>query len=244
MATFLMVHGGWHGGWAFDQLRAPLEARGHRMVAPTLPGMGGDAAAIRALSLRGWGSFIVEQARAIGEPVILCGHSRGGIVISEAAEQAPAAFAALVYITAFLVPSGKSLTDVTDAFPPDESFEVGLSLSARGAAYALAASVAADAFYTCCSPADQAMALARLVPEPVVPLSTPLALTEERFGRVPRHYIECTLDRAVPLATQRAMQAALPCTSMTTLVSDHSPFLSMPGALAEALHNIAERIER
>jgi hypothetical protein len=78
-----------------------------------------------------------------------------------------------------------------------------------------------------------------LVSEPMSVFVTPLRLTAERFGRVPRAYIETVYDNAVPLALQRAMQAALPCNPVVTLDTDHSPFYSAPGALADALDYIA-----
>lgn len=244
MATFLMIHGAWHGGWVFDRLHAPLAARGHAMAAPTLPGMDGTAKGAAAATLEGWARFVVEAARALPGPVVLCGHSRAGIVISQAAERDPGACAALVYLCAFLLPNGQSMTAAVAELPRNERLEAGLSPAARGAALALSADAAIGTFYNDCSEADQTMAAARLVPEPMAPMATTLALSDTRFGAVPRHYIECTADRAIPIAFQRAMQAQLPCASVTTLASDHSPFLAMPDALAQALHSITERIER
>lgn len=236
-----MIHGAWHGGWCFDRLRAPLEAAGHGMVAPDLPGMDGDAKALAAVSLQGWAAFVAEEARKLPGPVILCGHSRGGIVISQAAEQAPELFSALVYIAAALVPDGKSLYDTLYAQPADEAFSAGLSPVADGLGIALASAAAIPAFYNRCTPDDQAVNTARLAVEPARPLGTALRLTEQRFGCVPRHYVECLHDRTFLIGTQRAMQAALPCVSVTTLESDHSPFVCVPDQLAAALIKIAER---
>lgn len=238
-----MIHGGYHGGWAFDALRAPLEALGHVMAAPTLPGMDGDPAAIREVSLARWAEFVVEEARGLVTPVILCGHSRAGIVIAEAAELAPEIFATTVYIAAFVVPSGKTLMQQIDEHPLPASLEAGYSLSRRGAAFALDPVIAGEHFYSLCSPRDRAEAIARLVPEPIAPLGTPLHLTDARFGAVPRHYIECQFDDAVPVALQRTMREGLDWASVTSLYSDHSPFLSMPDKLAAALDTIAGRIE-
>ncbi|HWJ69296.1 MAG TPA: alpha/beta fold hydrolase [Sphingobium sp.] len=250
MASFLMIHGAWHGGWCFDRLRAPLAAAGHAMLAPDLPGMGGsgdgggDARALAAVTLDGWARFVVERAGALPGPVILCGHSRGGIVISSAAERAPECFAGLVYIAAMLVPDGRSLYDMRAGGPADAAFDAGLSPVAGGLAVALAPDVATAHFCHRASPADQAMVAARLCPEPVRPLGTRLRLTEARYGRLPRHYIACRHDRTIPLALQQAMQAGQPCASVTTLESDHSPFLGAPEQLAAALITIAERMEQ
>lgn len=244
MATFLMIHGAWHGGWSFETLRAGLEARGHRLIAPDLPGMGGDDTTLAAISLAGWAEFVAELARAQSEAVILCGHSRGGIVVSEAAERAPEAIAALVYIAAYLVPSGRSMSQVVAEVPRIPEFEAGLSPVANGAARALSAEAAAVAFYQCSPEEARRDACSRLRPEPVAPLITPLSLSDARFGTVPRHYIECTEDRVITLARQREMQSNLPCVSVTTLESDHSPVLACPDALVEALDRIAAGIAR
>ena len=81
-------------------------------------------------------------------------------------------------------------------------------------------------------------ARARLVPEPLKVLAAPLRITAQRFGRVPRAYIETARDCAVTLAAQRRMQASLPCMPVFTLDTDHSAFLSQPEALARILISI------
>jgi pimeloyl-ACP methyl ester carboxylesterase len=242
VATFLLVHGAWHGGWCFDRLMPLLEARGHVVAAPTLPGMGGTNEEVAAVTLEGWADFVIEQARALPGPVILVGHSRGGIVISTAAERDPEAFAALIYLAAFMLPAGTSLIEARDAMLRNADFDAGLSMAARGAALAVSREAAINAFYSDCSAEDQAEAAARIVPEPIAPLNAPLALSEGRFGALPRFYIECTLDETIPIAQQRAMQQVLPCAAVMTLESGHSPFLSMPEKLAGILDQLAERI--
>ena len=236
MATFLAVHGAWHGGWSFEPLREGLEARGHRLLAPDLQGTGDDAALART-TLADWADQVAQAARAETRPVILCGHSRGGIVISEAAERAPEAIASLVYITAFLVPNGGCLADF--AGNRSAEFTAGLTPVAGGAAVAVSSAAAIGAFYHRTPPALAQAAAARLVPEPTRIRATPLALTQERYGSIPRHYIECADDRMIPLETQRAMHRQAGVASVATLDSDHSPFLSCPAALVDKLDEIA-----
>jgi hypothetical protein len=60
-------------------------------------------------------------------------------------------------------------------------------------------------------------------------------VTDERFGRVPRVYVEALNDRALAISLQRRMHEALPCREVVSLTSGHSPFLSMPRPLAERL---------
>src|SRR4051812_29285642 len=108
MASFVMIHGAWHGGWCFEPLRARIEGAGHRLVAPDLPGMGGDDETLARVTLDQWAEFVVKACRAQPGPVLLCGHSRAGIVLSQAAERDPEAMACLVYICAVLMPTGVS----------------------------------------------------------------------------------------------------------------------------------------
>jgi len=82
VATFVLIHGSLHGGWSFDAVRAVLGKAGHTVAAPDLPGMGGDEAALGAVTLAGWAEFVADLCRAaVQRPVILTGHSRGGLVI-------------------------------------------------------------------------------------------------------------------------------------------------------------------
>ena len=53
MASFVLIHGSWHGGWCFDEVKALLEAQGHEVIAPDLPGMGGSEAELAAVTLAG-----------------------------------------------------------------------------------------------------------------------------------------------------------------------------------------------
>lgn len=242
MATFVMIHGAWHGGWCFNALRPLLEAKGHQMIAPDLPGMGGDEATLASVTLEGWAEFVAELCRGADAPVILCGHSRGGIVISQAAEAAPDSIAALVYICAMLIPNGMSRADIRATGQPNPEFE-GIRLKIPHGTVVEASG--AVAVFAQLSPSELASAaLARLVAEPEGPTSTPLRLSEGRYGSVPRHYIECLQDRAIMIAEQRRMQMMLPCKSVTALDTDHSPFLSAPNELADALMAIAAGVAK
>ncbi|MCB1746050.1 MAG: alpha/beta fold hydrolase [Gammaproteobacteria bacterium] len=239
MATFIAIHGAFHGGWCFEPLRPHLAACGHELVAPTLPGMGGVGAAPAEVTLEGWADFVLDLARRARPPVWLCGHSRGGVVISAAAERDPAALAGLIYIAALLLPDGHSVRAHQAANPVPPAFVAAVHADGEQRTLAFDPGAAVGLFYHR-SPADAGRAAAaRLAAEPMNPLNTPVALSDARFGRVPRHYVECSDDRALPLAEQRAMQAVLPCATVTTLDSDHSPFLYCPAELAGALARIA-----
>ncbi len=236
MATFVCIHGSWHGGWCFEPLRPLLEGAGHSLVAPTLPGMGGDAATLRGVTLESWAAFVASECRrATRRPVILVGHSRGGIVLSQAAELAPDAIDALVYVCAMMLPNGMSRAMFKSLEAPNPDFDAIISPVHDGAGTVVDSSRAGAVFAQLAPPERARWALSQLVAEPHGPRSTPLRLSSERFGRVPRHYIECTADRTIRIESQRLMQRLVPGAAVQTLSADHSPYLSQPAELAAAL---------
>jgi pimeloyl-ACP methyl ester carboxylesterase len=243
MATFVLIHGSWHGAWCFDDVKALLEAAGHAVIAPDLPGMGGSEAELRAVTLQGWADFAANLCKnAAQHPVILAGHSRGGVVISQAAETAPEAIDALVYICAMMLPDGTSRAAFKQHEESNPDFDA-LVIPVYGDAATLVDPTLGPAVFAQLSPPDKvAAAMDRLVAEPKAPRSTPMRLSPERYGTIPRTYIECTEDRAIPISSQRLMQQLMPGAEVVTLDADHSPFLSRPQELAEALLAVARNL--
>jgi pimeloyl-ACP methyl ester carboxylesterase len=234
VSTYVLIPGAWHGAWCWERVSALLAARGHAVRTPDLPATGAAAGDPKQVTLAGWAGFVADVVEREREPVILVGHSRGGIVISQAAELVPDRVQRLVYVTAYLLPDGATLAAQARA-DAGSLIAPNMVPAASGITCTLRADIVRDALYGRCSAADADWATARLCPEPLKPLVTPLRLSDTRYGRVPRLYIECSADRAVTPAAQRAMQAVLPCAGVCTLDSDHSPFLSRPGELADLL---------
>lgn len=241
MAGFVLIHGSWHGGWCFDPVADILRARGHAVLAPTLPGMGGTAEELAAVTLEGWADFALEHCRRLraetGGPVVLAGHSRGGLVVSTAAERDPQAMDALVYICAMMLPTGLSRAEFKKLEGPNPAFDAIIS-PVHGGVGTVVDPAAAGAVFAQVSPPDLvAAALPRLIAEPHGPRSEKLTLTPERWGRLPRTYVECTQDRTIPIDSQRKMQQFSPGARVVTLDADHSPYLSRPVELADALES-------
>jgi pimeloyl-ACP methyl ester carboxylesterase len=236
MATFILIHGSWHGGWCFDDVKALLEAQGHAVIAPDLPGMGGSDDEMAQITLQGWGNFAAELCRSAPQkPVVLAGHSRGGLVVSQAAETAPEAIDAIVYICAMMLPNGASRAQFKTMEELNPAFDALISKTPGGHG-TIITGAHPEAVFAQLSPPDKvAAAMARLVSEPHGPRATPICVTPERWGNIPRTYVECTEDRTIPISSQRRMIAMSPGATVVTLDADHSPFLSRPKALAEAL---------
>jgi len=234
MSTYVLVHGSGHGAWCWHRIVARLRRASHAVIAPDLLALGCDCTLPGTVTLARWADQIAAAVQSASEPVVLVGHSRGGIVISEVAERIPDRIRVLVYVTAFLLRDGQTLGEsaaqISGSLVPP-----AIQVAPDGHSATLRSDVIRDAFYGQCSDDDFALAQLLLKPEPVAPLATPVHVTAARFGRVPRVYIECTADRAITHAAQRRMQEALPCRERITLESDHSPFFSRPEELAQAL---------
>lgn len=244
MTTFILIHGAWHGGWCWDEVAPLLRKAGHTVVAPDLPGMGKDKTPLAKVDLSKWTLAVSDEVVQAFDPVVLVGHSRGGIVISEVAELVPDRIQSLVYLAAFLVPNGKTLADMLAIGPSRPVADGAIEMREDGYSSVIAKSKVTPVFYNTTPPDLAARAASLLTPEPMMSFTTPLRISDTRFGRVKRAYIECTEDNAIPIELQRSMQKALPCDPVVTLATDHSPFFSAPEALAKALLDIDAQTAR
>jgi pimeloyl-ACP methyl ester carboxylesterase len=197
---------------------------------------------------------IVKEATSLSDgKVILVGHSAGGLTISAVAEQVPELLLAVVYLSGFMLPNGMQVFTMLQHETMFSSLGPGLFVGDPAATGATRINVgsADDAyrsrlkatFYGDLSESEFALATSQLHCDEPVSAVTPSGITPGRFGRVPRHYIRCTHDRAIPLASQDHMIATVDSaiggkTTVHTLESSHSPFLSQPAALSKILSGI------
>lgn len=234
MSTYLLIHGAWHGGWCWHKVVARLERLGHTVLVPDLPGLGRDRTTMDRISLPFWRKFVCDLLDEQPEPVILVGHSRGGLLITEAAEHRPDRIRLLVYLTAFLPRDGECLFDLAAQAVGSEVLP-NLVVSADGLSSTVREEAIRNAFFGECSDDDVALARSLIQPEPVLPSATPVHVTAENFGRVPRVYIECLRDRAITPMLQKQMHTKNPCRQVVSIDTDHSPFLSRPDELVAHL---------
>jgi pimeloyl-ACP methyl ester carboxylesterase len=234
MSTYVLIHGSWHGAWCWYKVVPRLEQAGHTGLAIDLPGHGRDWTPPQDVSMQSYIDRVCGVLDTLPEPAILVGHSRGGIVISQAAESRPEKIKALVYLAAYLIPNGEAM--LPTALSDTESLIVSnLTLNEEQGWHMLKAEAFEQALYADCSSEDIALARTLLTPEPNAPVATPLELTEANFGRVPRTYITCLADRGVSPTLQNAMYTRLPCQQVIPLNTSHSPFLSAPDELVKHL---------
>ncbi len=235
----MLVHGASHGAWCWDLVASRLSRRGHRVVALDLPGHGRRAAEARQASVAAYARAVADaMARESVSRAVLVGHSMAGIVIPKAAELAPERVGHLVFLAAVVPPSGRSMADVH------------LSGAARAMVLGLAAGRGDGAFLF---PAETAWArwmgdlprdhpgvlaaLPLLTPQPVRPFVERLDLRVFDAMRVPRTYIRCLRDAAVPPDRAAAYAARLGVTPID-MPTAHNAMLSDPDGLVEILERV------
>jgi pimeloyl-ACP methyl ester carboxylesterase len=241
MAQFVLVHGSFHGAWCWSRLTPLLEAEGHRIVVPNLPGSGGDPAPIENADLDSYATRIAGTIDGLRGPVVLVGHSMGGIVTSQVAELRPARLAATVYVNGLLLRSGESLVSFLDAhayLDVDDLVLKNMVVSPDGTTATFPVEKAAEVFYNTCRPSDAEWAAKQLMPQRTKIYADPLQLTSERDGRVPRFYVKGSKDNAVSPAYQEAMLKNTACEKVFTLDGDHSPFLYATSELVGILTSL------
>ncbi len=229
MPTLIFVHGACvrDGAWWWSRMVAPLAERGIASVAVALPSCGETGEELGDLYAD------VEACRAAiaaaEGPVVLCGHSYGGMVITEAG--ADDRVAQLLYVTSVMAGSGQSQAELIGAEPapwllPGDDGTIGVDPD-----------LIRELFLQDCDEATTEAALARLTRQSLTPFTQPPR--QIAWQRKPATYFVCTEDLATPAEVQR--RRVKESARAVEFQAGHHPFLSRPEAFAES---IAAAIER
>jgi pimeloyl-ACP methyl ester carboxylesterase len=229
LPSLIFVHGACvrDASWWWTRMTKPLASHGIASVAVPLPSCGeaGDALGDLYADVEA-----TRQAIANAEaPVVLCGHSYGGMVITEAGTDQRVC--QLLYVTSMMPAVGQSLAELVGSQPapwmdPGDDGTVGVH-----------ANIVGELFLQDCDGATVQQALARLTRQSTTPFTQPprkIAWQEK-----PATYFVCTEDQAIPAELQR--QRATPDARLVDFPSGHHPFLSQPEAFARS---IAAEIDR
>jgi len=224
MTHFVLVHGAWGGGWVWDDLVTHLEKDGHRAtVVEQLPSSGRDPAALG--DLRADAERVREVVRDAGEPVVLVGHSYGGMVVTELADDPNVAHT--VYLAAFRPQRGQSVLDLLGDGPPPPWI-----VPRDDGTMAVSQDVEVVRAHLCPElPAPEAeQFIGRLGLQSVASLATPSTAPEPAH---PVTYLVCEQDRAVPPEAQEAMAAG--ADRVVRLATSHMVQFTMADRLAAEL---------
>ena len=235
---FVFVHGMSHGAWCWELVQARLDAAGHRTLAVDLPGHGRRAHEWRRASVGAYARAVADaMAQAGVHRAVVVGHSMGGVVIPKVAELVPARVAHLVFLAAVVLPHGASLLE-TQVPLPGRGLLRGLAASGRGAVQ-YPAVIEHARWMSDLPPGDPRVvaALTRLTPQPFQPWVDRVDMRRFYAMAVPRTYVRCLRDAAIPPAKAAEYAARLGVTPID-LDTAHGPMLSAPDALVTILEKI------
>lgn len=223
MSTFVGVHGGWAGGYYWDDVAPRVEKQGHRgVVIDQLPSVGSEPRVLGDLTADA--EHVREVIDAVDGPVTLVGHSYGGMVLTELA--AHPAVSHSIYIAAFWPPRGVSAMDMFGELVPDwavlgddGTLRVGDDLEPvwEGLFADVDADRAADIHR-------------RLLPQSVSSLAEPSTAPDRTHTTT---YVVCERDQIMPASAQETM--AQQADQVQRLPSSHCPMFSMPDELASII---------
>jgi pimeloyl-ACP methyl ester carboxylesterase len=237
MATYVLVHGGAHGGWCYQRVARILRSAGHEVYTPTLTGVGERSHLLRVgidLDLHIQDIVAVLHYEDLRE-VILVGHSYGGMVITGVADRAAARIGRLVYLDAATPANGQSLVDVAgpiiEAVRPSGKMVDGVEV-------VLLPAPEAGRFYGVTDPNDVAWMDDRLTGHPWRCFEQKLRLTNEAALRaIPHYHVVCSSTVATrdPELIRRAREEG----RLWEIDTGHDLMLTEPQAVADALLAIA-----
>ena len=236
--NFVLVHGAWHGGWAWQPVASRLRAAGHRVWAPTCPGLGIDDDP-RGVTLAGCVDSLVSQVEASFAVDVTAGRAQlGGYVIAGAAARLASRLKALVFWSAFVPETGRPLYDEV---PPhyQELFSQLAGASADNTV-ALPLEVFQGAFMGDADPAAAAAVHSVLRPQPFRTFTDPPADEAYRSLGIPLHYVLSDGDVALPPGEYGWDRFAERIkVTPVTVPGSHESMFTRPAELADALAQVA-----
>jgi pimeloyl-ACP methyl ester carboxylesterase len=240
LATFVLVHGAWHGAWCWQNLIPALEQLGHRAAVTELPGHGEDPTPPEDVTLADYVGAVIHSVRSAGSLPVLVGHSMAGVFCAQVAEEIPDGIAALVSLAS--PPARDSVTMMHAVSAADPAYVGHLQWSFDARTARMSPQGTRDFLYQLCPQHLIDLALERFCPEPVAPFQVPIRITADNYGRVRRFYIGCEYDRVVTKEVQQQACRAIPRANVYTIAADHAPFFSAPEALVRCLDTIARNL--
>jgi pimeloyl-ACP methyl ester carboxylesterase len=237
--TFVIVPGAWSGPYAWDSVQSILQKSGNKVIVVQLPGHGSDSTPPQDLTLNVYRDKVVSVIDSVGGQVILVGHSLGGAIISEVAEEVPSKIEKLVYVAGFVPLTGQSVLALAST---DTASVLGASLvpSADGLTFGVVSGEIVNSFIQDGTENEQSLVLANYRAEPAIPLTNAVTLTAANYGSVSKVYIKTLMDHAItPTLQNRMLAATTGFSGVYQLNTSHSPFLVKPDSVALLLTNIA-----
>ncbi|MEM9500508.1 MAG: alpha/beta hydrolase [Pseudomonadota bacterium] len=239
----VLIHGAWHGGWCWEMVRALLEADGHRVLTPTLPGLAERAGELD--SKLGLDTHIEDViAIILAEDLtdfVLCGHSYGGMVITGVADRLKDRIAHIVYLDAALPNHGETMLSYGEP-RPKEAIEGAIAGIRAMAPDGLAIGVFPPSVLGI--PEDHPRhdwVAERLTPHPLKTWLDPIKLTNGGPEGLARTYVHCT----DPILAQTqfpwiaSQTSSDPSWQYVELKTGHDAMVTDPEGVEQVLRTVA-----
>ncbi|MCR3721967.1 MULTISPECIES: alpha/beta fold hydrolase [Prauserella salsuginis group] len=236
MSTFVLIHGAWHGGWAWQRLVPELRAAGHEVHTPTLTGLSGRA---HTLTPQVGLSTHVQDVVGLLEgydvrDAVLVGHSYAGQVVTGVADRVPERLSLRVHLDAFVGDHGEAAVDLLPAGVAEHWRE-----AAAGPGFGWLVPPRSLTKLGVTDQADLDWLIPRLTPHPWLTYTEPLQLTG-RSDQVAAAFIECVdWMRVFQGQAERATNRDWPIHRIAT---GHEAMVTAPNELAALLLDVANRI--
>jgi pimeloyl-ACP methyl ester carboxylesterase len=239
MATLVIVHGGFGGGWEWTGVARGLRARGHDVFTPTLTGMGERSHLGPEVGL----AIHVEDVVAVLtferlQKVVLCGASYGGMAVTGAADRVPDRIGLVAYIDALVPQDGQSGLDLL----PEEFGDAARAVADEHGHGWVPTPSAVLPPKGLIPEEEWATYVDRLRPQPLATFTEPIHLTGG-LDRLPRAFVRCTGggldvfgDPIAPLVTRAKAEGW----EYRELVAPHDPHLFDPAGTVAVLHELAQ----
>jgi pimeloyl-ACP methyl ester carboxylesterase len=231
--TFVLVHGAWHGGWAWRRVADRLRTRGHIVFTPTLTGLGERAHLLHPgidASLHIADVLNVIRCERLDD-FVLVGHSYGGCVVSGVAEAMPRAIRSIVFLDAFIPDNGDSTLDLVQ--PAVQ--EVIRAAIARGETTVPVRDAAAFKV----NEKDRGWVDSLATPQPIGSMTEKLVLTGARDRIAKRTYIRASGYPNVSFEKAYARAKADPTWRTCDVPCGHDVMIDAPNRLTEILLEVA-----
>ncbi len=237
--TFVIVHGAFQTAESWSAVADALRAKGHTAIAVNLPGRNAEGVAAKAVTLANYVQTVEQVVQQQTQPVVLVGHSFGGMTISLVAEALPKKISKLIYVAAYVPVTGDSMQALAESDKSNGFTEKSFVIAPD---YSFATILNTDQsrlFINDGSPEQQAQVTGAMVREPLGPIGTPVQVSAEKFGAVPKAYIRTAQDATVSPTLQNMMIQRTNITQTQTVETGHSPQASQPNRLADAMIELA-----
>ena len=245
MAVYVLVHGSWLSAFCWDKIVPALEKCGHTVLAVDLPGHGDSQLPLKGQDIHTYSAYLADVLRTCAEPVILVGHSMGGMPISETAALVPEKVKKLVYLAAFLPKDGQACHSKDGSSAVEQvdwyamaAADIGVVLSADQEAMFLEDRFACPALYNDLPESEGLEYCKKNGWEPIAAPYTNVRLNEA-FDRIPKCYIKTLRDNILLPKLQEQMLAATPVDEIYEIDAGHSPYFSKPEEVTEILLKMA-----